>query len=480
MAAATHRVRKQSWRVAVRSAPEAFAARARLRAELENALLPEFERAFDAAAPGEAIVRIPRLALRLRVAGIGELASALREALARELKLPPAAPPRPPAVQWHELLLAYLESGVLAWHEAHRDAADATTQLRAALAVALERVMRAAPSAATPLARRVEFHFRLLQLLARERWPEAARALAATANAPVDAPAVTAEAAIAALRSVPGSAPARVHRLAAVVLAGAGDSQIPVAGLREALEACFDLDARSAIRAPGAGAEGQALVERLATLPAPAATFFALRAGIAPFTAPDSIARESVQPTPRKDELRTVPEPRAAGDFALAANCAGLVLLHPFLPRLLEGCDLYRAPALRSLPRAAALLHWLATGREQAHEFELGFVKLLLGQRPDAPLLVEEGLLCAAERDEGETLLRAVITHWKALGNTTTEGLRVAFLQRRGALREEEDGWRLRLEPESFDVLLARLPWGLATVRLPWMTRPLYTDWPTS
>jgi Contractile injection system tape measure protein len=55
----------------------------------------------------------------------------------------------------------------------------------------------------------------------------------------------------------------------------------------------------------------------------------------------------------------------------------------------------------------------------------------------------------------------------------------VAFLQRRGALREEESGWRLQPEPESYDVLLGRLPWGLATVKLPWMTRPLYTDWPT-
>jgi len=96
-------------------------------------------------------------------------------------------------------------------------------------------------------------------------------------------------------------------------------------------------------------------------------------------------------------------------------------------------------------------------------------------------------IACAPSPETGQLRIRAAYDmscggddiHWKALGKTSVDGLRVAFLQRRGALREEEDGWRLQLEPESFDVLLGHLPWGLATVKLPWMTRPLYTDWPT-
>jgi hypothetical protein len=35
----------------------------------------------------------------------------------------------------------------------------------------------------------------------------------------------------------------------------------------------------------------------------------------------------------------------------------------------------------------------------------------------------------------------------------------------------------LRVEPESFDMLLGLLPWGLGLVRLPWMTQPLFTEW---
>ncbi len=161
------------------------------------------------------------------------------------------------------------------------------------------------------------------------------------------------------------------------------------------------------------------------------------------------------------------------------AGNAGLVLLHPFIPQLFGACGVLAKDELREPERAAALLHWLATGREEVHEFELGFVKLLLGLRPETPLQAGEGLLGAREREEGAALLGAVIGHWKALRGTSVDGLRVSFLQRRGALRDEEMGWRLQLEPEAFDVLLGHLPWGFATVKLPWMTRPLYTDWPT-
>jgi len=33
------------------------------------------------------------------------------------------------------------------------------------------------------------------------------------------------------------------------------------------------------------------------------------------------------------------------------------------------------------------------------------------------------------------------------------------------------------VEPRSFDMLLDRLPWSIATLRLPWMDRVLHVDW---
>jgi hypothetical protein len=168
----------------------------------------------------------------------------------------------------------------------------------------------------------------------------------------------------------------------------------------------------------------------------------------------------------------------------LVVPAAGLVLLHPYLPRLLDATGLYpagsRGPlADRFLPRATALLHWLATGREVLHEFELPFVKLLLGRAPDAPLPHRPPCLTDDECAEAGALLDAVLAHWQALRGTRVDGLRSSFLQRRGWIEPRDGAWLLRVEPESFDLLLGRLPWSLGLVRLPWMRQPLFTEWNT-
>lgn len=74
-------------------------------------------------------------------------------------------------------------------------------------------------------------------------------------------------------------------------------------------------------------------------------------------------------------------------------------------------------------------------------------------------------------------MLQAVISHWNALGGTSVQGLRETFLQREGRLQRDEDAWRLRVAPRPFDMLLDRLPWGYATLKLPWMKEVLHVDW---
>jgi hypothetical protein len=181
--------------------------------------------------------------------------------------------------------------------------------------------------------------------------------------------------------------------------------------------------------------------------------------------------------------VMAVDRPARGDDPDLLAYDAGLILLHPFLPRLFAATGIatkdsrFLPPA--GLPLAAALLHWLATGHDDVIEFELSLSKVLLGLSPDDPLPVAEGLLSDEDRGEGEALLAAVGDHWSALGQTSATGLRASFLQRRGMLRDDDLGWRLRIETKSFDMLLGQLPWSITHVKLPWMNKPIFTDWPT-
>lgn len=167
--------------------------------------------------------------------------------------------------------------------------------------------------------------------------------------------------------------------------------------------------------------------------------------------------------------------------FPLAVKHAGLVLIHPFITRFLESTDVKetdnRDLADFFLPRAATLLHFLATGSDEVYEYELGFIKILLGLQPEIPLMVSQGLIETRDREESEALLTAVIRYWSVLKNTSVSGLRSSFLQRPGLLREVERGWQIQIESKPFDMLLDYLPWSISVIKLPWMTRPIYTEW---
>ena len=399
MAASVHRVRKQTWRVSAASAQEAFAARVVLRAQLEDELPGAFERAFEQAAPGQALVRIPRLELRVRVARLEDLRVAVENAIGHEIARTPEARRVAAGASRLEILERYLETGTLPWHAAHEEAAAAAAQLQATLLAHIDEILRRVPGAGVPRVRAAEYLYRLLDLLPDPQRIEVAERLAG----------------------------ARVARVRAALRDTAG-----AAGRHEALMRC---------------------AVELA-----------------------DIGTQEVRPDVQPDQAAAPAE----GKFALIASHAGLVLLHPFLPALFEACRLHApgaGPAGPALARAAALLHWLATGREEIHEFELGLVKILLGLAPETVLPVGRGLLQARDREEGAALLRAVLEHWRVLKGTSIEGLRLSFLQRRGALRDTDAGWRLQPESEPFDMLLEHLPWSFVTVKLPWMTRPLFTDW---
>ncbi|TXD85062.1 hypothetical protein ESY86_00480 [Subsaximicrobium wynnwilliamsii] len=160
---------------------------------------------------------------------------------------------------------------------------------------------------------------------------------------------------------------------------------------------------------------------------------------------------------------------------------AGLIILHPFLQKLFEKLgyltddkNSFKSKNLQN--RAVLLSQYLVTFEEQIFENDLVFNKVLCGVKmTDAintkiTFSIEEKEVC---RD----LLIATISHWKILKNTSPESLQSSFLQRKAKLKKDENNWGLFVEKQGLDVLLNHLPWGINTVRTPWMNRHLTCNW---
>jgi hypothetical protein len=156
---------------------------------------------------------------------------------------------------------------------------------------------------------------------------------------------------------------------------------------------------------------------------------------------------------------------------------AGLVLLHPFLPRYFETLGIVKDNEMLRPDRALSLLHFLVTEQTTAPEYELVLPKILCEYSIIAPV-ASEGPINENESDESLALLTAIILHWSALRNTGPEALRQTFLKRPGKLYQDKNGdWRLVVETQTFDVLLEQLPWGINMIKLPWMKQMLKVEW---
>jgi hypothetical protein len=161
---------------------------------------------------------------------------------------------------------------------------------------------------------------------------------------------------------------------------------------------------------------------------------------------------------------------------------AGLVLLANYAPRLFTMLGLVADNDFVDMAaryRAVHCLAYLSDGHAQSEEHAWVLNKLLCGISIDEPVPPAGALDDVRGTLDG--LLLAVVAHWKALGNTTPDGLRKTFLCRIGRLVEHEaydsQHWRMKVQPGSFDLLLDRLPWTYGTIKLPWMKGAIHVDW---
>jgi hypothetical protein len=164
---------------------------------------------------------------------------------------------------------------------------------------------------------------------------------------------------------------------------------------------------------------------------------------------------------------------------ALYIGNAGLVILHPFLYHFFARLTLLEDRQFTDMAarqRAVGLLQYVVSEDPSAPEYLLPLNKTLCGMELDdvfdfGPPVTE------AEAEECTNLLTAVIANAPILKNMSINGLRGTFLLRQGMLSNRDGVWLLRVERETYDVVLDRFPWTMQWVKLPWMDTPLRVEW---
>ncbi len=519
----THRVRRLRWQARAPSPAGAFALRSLLRGHVD-ACEAALDRGFDGAGARDEVWHLPRLELKVEITDVQSLSArglterveeAVRAALShtprtrvsmaaahRERTDDPVADAARSApagssrhsvtVEGRHALQHYLTSGLLPWTLAGLPPEQARHALREAAVEAAEAIASGGESLdgllqGVGIDARVGALLRWLPLLPpalRRRWVGATNATPGLAVDAVDA-----------WRTwIDGDAADRTEWQAvwlALWLAPRLAESLDLAYLRAriarqrpatAIEPPFVEALRNA-RGEGPGRSSREALDSGPESPTDARV--ATSPTVAPSPPASPVHREGTgsDSAAMHAAVRDARNLEGGPEISLLVPLAGVVLLHPWLARLLAACgvldDAGKQVAPASLPRACALLHAMACGDEDIVEHQLPLVKLLLGRSPDEPLDTALPTLTPADREEIGALLGSVRDHWTALRGTGIDGLRAGFLQRRGLLTREDRVWKLRMQSESFDVLLGLLPWSIAVVRLPWMPDPLMVEWST-
>jgi hypothetical protein len=186
------------------------------------------------------------------------------------------------------------------------------------------------------------------------------------------------------------------------------------------------------------------------------------------------------QPAGREaDPLKWMEEAAARENEYFVKN-AGLIILAPYLPSFFKSLSLMQENQFVSpeaQQRAVCLLQYLSTGNETSfEEHDMLLNKTLCGLNLLTPLTLQFNLQ-EQEREECRALLQAVVSHWTALKSTSPESMRDSFFMREGVLESHANGWNLKIERTTLDVLVDKLPWGISIVKMPWSTEIIFVNW---
>jgi hypothetical protein len=177
-------------------------------------------------------------------------------------------------------------------------------------------------------------------------------------------------------------------------------------------------------------------------------------------------------------ELKETNGQETAADKYIVKH-AGIILLSPFLKTFFTNLQLLNGKEWKnknSQYKSVYLLKFLSTGEQKTFEYNLTLEKIICGLDIEEPIPLEI-LLEEHETKEAIQLLESVIEHWKALKNTSVNGLRESFLKRDGIITQKENGWLLQVERKTLDILIDSIPWGYSTVTFPWNEYLIFAEW---
>lgn len=158
---------------------------------------------------------------------------------------------------------------------------------------------------------------------------------------------------------------------------------------------------------------------------------------------------------------------------------AGIILLSSFLKPFFTNLHLLNGQYWKNKDaqyKAVHLLQFLSTGEQKTFEYNLTLEKIMCGLHIEEPIPLDV-VLEKHETDEAISLLESVIEHWRALKNTSVNGLRESFLRRDGLLTQKESGWLLQIERKTIDVLVDSIPWGYNTLTFSWSDNLIFVEW---
>jgi hypothetical protein len=157
---------------------------------------------------------------------------------------------------------------------------------------------------------------------------------------------------------------------------------------------------------------------------------------------------------------------------------AGLILIHPFIKTLFEHCELLdpKTQQLTNPALCAHLLHYIATGKINAPEYDMIFEKFLCNI-PMHQTINRHIKLSRKHKTQAKNVIESVQHNWAPMKKSSAALLQNEFFQRPGKLAITDSDYTLTVERKTQDILLEKLSWGIGLVKLPWQKKFIFVNW---